>query len=949
MISTQYINLNMVPSGVMPVLHCSQYDVGRPLGVVIYNGSESVDLSGYTVTIEGTRTDRTPVTAGVTTDGNIGVFTTTPTMTNENDTYRAKVVLTDNAGRVSSLAFVMCVDEKTMDENAEEIEEDASLYQQYTGTVQTIIAQIRGDLAAEITARQNAVSAEATARQNAISAEASARQAADNTLQSNINAEASARATEDASLQSQINQLIAPSGSAPSAAEVENARIGSDGTVYPTLGDAIRTQNSLLKSQLEAQGEQITDITGNTPISLVANQYIDLSGTSVTMENGAPKSSGASQLYSYGAVQCTAGDQFTITGTGGSSTRLWGFVTSAGTIISRATSGASATNLVLTAPDTAAWLIIHTNQDKFSYIGKLATLRIADNATEISGIKNRLVADTYIDWRIGNIGSADGINYSSTTRAMTQERIPYNPTHVIRVESGVQFAMRYYGNDGAYVKGSPNWHSSGGSIGEILAQDTKDTANLSAYRIVLRYSNDATVTSAILIGQSFSLLYNGDLETLYNAVNGNTSGIYINQTGKGNCSIRCAKEQSYIDGSHPVIEWYLLEEPGTNRFFYSKDLSEKKYLFTFPYDAYKYSFGVLQNGDIIAVLDADSITTDNKSDANRVNPYVFLASENWTVCHEVNFGSALKPCGWLGNTGYKVIANGDALFCEYTRQTTYTANVWKLSGDPLDPSNWTVTKSFVVTSTDNATLFKHCHMVMQDFYTGVCYMSTGDDLIGAMMWASTDNGSTWTQLVSPDSDGQVNQYGYINGSEKYCRCLTMTFTKDYIYWATDSSSATLHWLFRAERDSNGVMDYSTVVDLVNIPENNGASTYGTAYVQELNAIVLLDRCDVVASEMYVKMVTLDDSQLVTIGKLESASGSRNVGFRTRFSEWYPKNGLIHFGFALHIGRLTNAVNQNKGFNNSGSGDHPENNINNLLMRVYKNGSNFGMVMDTEFI
>lgn len=259
MISTQYINLNMVPSGVMPVLHCSQYDVGRPLGVVIYNGSESVDLSGYTVTIEGTRTDRTPVTAGVTTDGNIGVFTTTPTMTNENDTYRAKVVLTDNAGRVSSLAFVMCVDEKTMDENAEEIEEDASLYQQYTGTVQTIIAQIRGDLAAEITARQNAVSAEATARQNAISAEASARQAADNTLQSNINAEASARATEDASLQSQINQLIAPSGSAPSAAEVENARIGADGVTYPTLGDAIRTNDSALKSALWQNIRELDD------------------------------------------------------------------------------------------------------------------------------------------------------------------------------------------------------------------------------------------------------------------------------------------------------------------------------------------------------------------------------------------------------------------------------------------------------------------------------------------------------------------------------------------------------------------------------------------------------------------------------------------------------------------------------------------------------------------
>lgn len=251
MINTQYINLNMIPSGVMPVLYCSQYDVGRPLGVVVYNGAESVDLSGYTCTIEATRTDKTPVTAGVTTSGNIGVFETTATMTNQADTYKGKLVLTDGNGkRVASLAFVLVVTVRTMDEDAEEIEEDASLYQQYTGTVQTIIASIRADLAAEITARQNAISTEASTRAAAVSAEAAARQSADNTLQSNINAEASTRATQDASLQSQIDQLIAPSGEAPSAAEVENARIGSDGTVYPTLGDAIRTQNSLLKSHL---------------------------------------------------------------------------------------------------------------------------------------------------------------------------------------------------------------------------------------------------------------------------------------------------------------------------------------------------------------------------------------------------------------------------------------------------------------------------------------------------------------------------------------------------------------------------------------------------------------------------------------------------------------------------------------------------------------------------
>lgn len=147
MINTQYIKLDMVPSGVMPILSMSQYDIGRPLGVVVYNGGEVVNLDTYTCTVEATRTDGTAITAAVTTDNNIGVFVTTATMTNQADKYLAKLVLFDsNSHRVASLAFVMVVTPTTMDENAESIEEDASLYQQYTGTVQTLIAEIRTDI-----------------------------------------------------------------------------------------------------------------------------------------------------------------------------------------------------------------------------------------------------------------------------------------------------------------------------------------------------------------------------------------------------------------------------------------------------------------------------------------------------------------------------------------------------------------------------------------------------------------------------------------------------------------------------------------------------------------------------------------------------------------------------------------------------------------------------------
>jgi hypothetical protein len=259
----QYISLNMTPTGVNPCFHISQYDVGRTLGFIVHSGGATVDLDTYTCTVEATRSDGTAITSAVATTDNMATFEVTPTMSNKADKYRCQLVIIDaNSKRIASLPFDMDVTKAAMDENSESIEEDASLYQQYTEAVHGAIAEANADIqaeenariaavSAEATARANAdttlqgnIDAEATARANAITAEATARQTADNTLQDNINSEASTRASADSNLQSQINQIIAPSGEAPSAAEVQNARIGADGVTYSNLGDAIRSNDN---------------------------------------------------------------------------------------------------------------------------------------------------------------------------------------------------------------------------------------------------------------------------------------------------------------------------------------------------------------------------------------------------------------------------------------------------------------------------------------------------------------------------------------------------------------------------------------------------------------------------------------------------------------------------------------------------------------------------------
>ena len=96
-------------------------------------------------------------------------------------------------------------------------------------------------------------------------------------LQSKLAAETSARQSADNLLQTQIDEIIAPSGEAPSAAEVENARIGADGTVYDTLGNAIRGQVSDLNQALD--GETSFVETGKIS-GIIKNVHVFGSGTS---------------------------------------------------------------------------------------------------------------------------------------------------------------------------------------------------------------------------------------------------------------------------------------------------------------------------------------------------------------------------------------------------------------------------------------------------------------------------------------------------------------------------------------------------------------------------------------------------------------------------------------------------------------------------------------------
>lgn len=73
-----------------------------------------------------------------------------------------------------------------------------------------------------------------------------------NHLEDGIVGEQTTRASQDQLINERIDQVIAPTGEAPNPSEITDARIGEDGTVYNTLGTAIRTQVGDLKNALSS-------------------------------------------------------------------------------------------------------------------------------------------------------------------------------------------------------------------------------------------------------------------------------------------------------------------------------------------------------------------------------------------------------------------------------------------------------------------------------------------------------------------------------------------------------------------------------------------------------------------------------------------------------------------------------------------------------------------------
>lgn len=353
----------------------------------------------------------------------------------------------------------------------------------------------------------------------------------------------------------------------------------------------------------------------------------------------------------------------------------------------------------------------------------------------------------------------------------------------------------------------------------------------------------------------------------------------------------CATKTRYADNKMPVtVGWLYRTNTEPYKFYYSSGVPDRlEYLFTWDKaatyngnaDPHNFAIGISAEGDIICVPRGELLLA-------RYNPTVYPHTdyENPVV---VDFGNDTKPTGWLQNDGFYAGDSGYVCLGEYTRPQLLTTNIWKVSAPYTQKENWSIKNTFTLSGKSMLGM-KHTHNVDKDPFTGIFYSSTGDDDDGAKFLYSNDNGNTWTV--------------FLENSEKYCRQLNFIWTKDYIYWATDSALQNAHCLFRASRNSNGLLDVQNIETLYTFP-NIGAATYHICYIAEPEGFLLLNRYDDYDKRpLDIYFWDLKTGKMQIIGTMASLTSERSrgemVGFRCDAVNHYPyySDDKVVCGFGL---------------------------------------------------
>ena len=298
--TSQTFNLELIPQGVPPIVHVSQYDKGQTWLIdVTENGIPFTIPSGTSVAIQGTKPDNTGFQYAGTYSGTQVEFTVEQQMTVLAGELDCELVLVNGEEQVATINFILAVEPAALDDETIISETELPLIEQAAelgAVINGYATQIHADAetasaaATTATAAATSASADATtataAADDATASKTAASASASNAATSETNAAASASAaasSASSTAQEATNAAASASAAASSASAAESAAqiaqaamngklstYANDSTqwdITPTAGSTkpvtsggIEAEFSNIKSDITATNNKIDDL-----------------------------------------------------------------------------------------------------------------------------------------------------------------------------------------------------------------------------------------------------------------------------------------------------------------------------------------------------------------------------------------------------------------------------------------------------------------------------------------------------------------------------------------------------------------------------------------------------------------------------------------------------------------------------------------------------------------
>ena len=229
--TSQTFNLDLIPQGVPPIVHVSQYDKGQTWNMHIYeNGVVFPVPSGTSAAVQGTKPDNTgfQYPAVISVGDNVVTFTVEQQMTVLGGQFECELVLVNGENQVATINFILDVEPTTLDDDTVISETELPLIEQAAelgAVINGYATQIHADAETASTAATAATAAATSASADATTATAAAddatasKTAAASSASNAATSETNAAASATAAASSESNAATSETNAAASAAE----------------------------------------------------------------------------------------------------------------------------------------------------------------------------------------------------------------------------------------------------------------------------------------------------------------------------------------------------------------------------------------------------------------------------------------------------------------------------------------------------------------------------------------------------------------------------------------------------------------------------------------------------------------------------------------------------------------------------------------------------------